>query len=29
MTEDTFIQQIKANPFAYDIVLFNNRILSN
>ena len=29
MTEDTGIQRIKANPFAYDTVLFNHRIVSN
>ena len=29
MTEDTVIQRIEANPFAHDIVLFNQRIVTN
>ena len=29
MTKDTVIQRVKANPFAYDIVLFNQRFVSN
>ena len=29
MTEDTVIQRIKANPFAHDIVLSNQRIVTN
>ena len=29
MTQDTVIQRVKTNPLAYDIVLFNQKIVSN
>ena len=28
-TEDTIIQRIQTNPFSYDIILFNQRVISN
>ena len=28
-TSDNVIQRIQTNPFSYDIILFNNRIINN